>query len=283
MTWILFLATLVGGALLGLDVAIPSVLMGLGIAIDVMLATIAKFRDDDLSFKNWTLPIMATHIGFPAIGYYGFWGMSQAWPWLHPVLGIVGALFVFLFIYEVAGEWIGYKPRVGISSGAAWLVSKISGIDFDENSGRRMVAILAVSWDALWSGPAKSEAIGPDWTTSDIGWSFMVAGLVVAFAAQLSLKIALRMREHRFSNAEKMTLWSMSGKYLETSVIGGFGVLSLFQGLGITDSIWLSMGVSMVLMLMVFIIFGRDILRNTFEETYEVLGEYPVADEEEAP
>jgi hypothetical protein len=271
MTWILFLLTIVASSLLGLNVAIPSVLMGLGIAIDVMLATISKFRDSDLSFKNWTLPIMVTHIGFPALGYYGFYGMSQTWPWLSPALGIIGAVFVFLFIYEVAGEWIGYEPIIGISEKFGNLFG------FKEDDARRFVAIMAVSWDALWSGPAKSEAIGPDWTSSDIGWSFVIAGLVVAFAAQLSLKIALRMREQNFNDVERMALWSVAGKFFESSVIGGFGVLSLLQGLRVSDSIAVSLGISMTVMVVIFSVFMKRIVKNTFEETREaVTGELVV-------
>lgn len=64
----------------GPELAIPSQLMGLGIAIDVILATLAKYRDKDLGFWNWTFLIMCTHIGLPALGYYGFWGLSQTYP-----------------------------------------------------------------------------------------------------------------------------------------------------------------------------------------------------------
>ncbi|HMO77809.1 MAG TPA: hypothetical protein PKA42_00685 [Candidatus Paceibacterota bacterium] len=199
ITLMLVAVTMVGSALLGLDVAIPSTLMGVGIAIDVMLATVSKFRDDDLSFRNWTLPIMATHIGFPAIGYYGFWGLSQAYPALNPILGIVGALFVLLFLYEVAGEWIGYEPKFGISES----IGKLFG--FEENDARRLVAIMAVSWDALWSGPAKAaQAVTGGWTDSEVGWSFIIAGLVVAIAAQMSLRLALWMRKVKFNDATKM-------------------------------------------------------------------------------
>ena len=108
MATILIFLTLVASWLLGFDVASPSILMGVGIAIDVMLATISKFRDDDLSFKNWTLPIMATHIGFPAVGYYGFWGATQAWPWLGPTFGIIGAVFVVLIHSAAAIHYVSF-------------------------------------------------------------------------------------------------------------------------------------------------------------------------------
>lgn len=51
---------------------IPSILMGFGIAMDVFIATISKFQDKNLSWKTWTLPVTATHVLFPAFGYYLF-------------------------------------------------------------------------------------------------------------------------------------------------------------------------------------------------------------------
>lgn len=262
ITLMLLLVTVIANLLLGLDVAIPSDLMGLGIAIDVMLATVAKFRDSDLSFKNWTLPIMATHIGLPAIGYYGFWGLSQAFPLLSPALGILGALFVLLFLYEVVGDWVGYEPKFGISKWFGGLFG------FKEGDARRIVAIMAVSWDALWSGPAKAaQAVTGGWTDSEVGWSFLIAGLVVATAAQLSLNIAMRLRRQRFNDAVKMTRVSMAGMYAETSVIGGFGVLSFLQGMGISDDIYHSIGIAAVIMGLVFLVFYRRIHSNTLAES----------------
>lgn len=266
ITFLILLATFVGSFALGVDVAIPSNLMGLGIAIDVMLATIAKFRDNDLSFRNWTLPIMATHILFPAVGYYGFWGLSQAYPTLSPVLGIIGALFVLLFIYEVAGDWIGYKPIFGISESIGKLVG------FKEDDARRIVAIMAVSWDALWSGPAKAaQAITGGWTDSEVGWSFLIAGLVVAAAAQLSLSLALRMRRVKFSDASKMASYTMVGMYAESSVIGGFGVLSFLQGMAISNNIYYSIGIAAIIMATVFICFYTDIRWNALNEAEEAI------------
>jgi hypothetical protein len=266
MATILIFLTLVASWLLGFNVAFPSILMGVGIAIDVMLATIAKFRDDDLSFKNWTLPIMATHIGFPAIGYYGFWGATQAWPWLGPTFGIIGAVFVVLFIYEVFSDWIGHEPIFGISA----FVGGLFG--FEEDDARRMVAIMAVSWDALWSGPAKAaQATTGGWTDFEVACSFGIAGLVVAAAAQLSLKIALRLRQRKFDDASKMSSYSMVGMFAETSVIGGFGVLSLSQGLGASDNIYHAIGVAAVGMGLLFLVFFKRIRASTLDEAEEAI------------
>lgn len=59
---------------------LPSILMGLGIAIDVIIATVVQFRDRGMTMKNWTLPVTATHILFPAAGYYGWWLMGEVAP-----------------------------------------------------------------------------------------------------------------------------------------------------------------------------------------------------------
>ena len=171
----------------------PCMLMGIGIAIDVTLATLAKFQDGDLSFRNWTLPIMATHIGFPAVGYYLFWGLSQAFPAFEMALGIFGFMLVFLFVYEVVCNSAGLKPIFGLSS----FVSNLFGLD--EDSTKRSIAILAVSWDALWSGPAKAaQALAGGWSDNEVMFSFLVAGVTVAVVAQLALYAAHRLRAINF-------------------------------------------------------------------------------------
>ena len=257
---------IIANLIFGIDVGLPSILMGFGIAIDVMLATVSKFQDSDLSFKNWTLPIMATHIGLPAIGYYGFWGLSQAFPWLGPVFGGGGALFVALFIYEVFSDWIGHEPIFGISA----FIGSLFG--FEEGDARRLVAIMAVSWDALWSGPAKAaQALFGNWSDLEVGVSFLIAGLVVAAAAQLSLRLALQLRRRKFHDASKMSNYSMVGMFAETSVIGGFGILSLSQGLNIGLNLGQSVAIASAVMGVLFLTFLKNIRANTLEEAEEAI------------
>ncbi|HEY0964523.1 MAG TPA: hypothetical protein VGE31_01875, partial [Candidatus Paceibacterota bacterium] len=161
---------------------LPASLMGVGIAIDVTIATVSKFRDRELSARNWTLPITATHILFPAIGYYLFWGLAETFPGTRLVLGLVGFLLVTAFIYEVVCEATDTKPIFGIS---AW-IGDLFG--FHPDDSRRFVAILAVSWDALWSGPAKSaQAEASGWSAFEVSLSFFIAGAVVAGIAQGAL------------------------------------------------------------------------------------------------
>jgi hypothetical protein len=245
-------------------------LMGFGIAIDVALATVSKFHDRELSWKNWTLPIMATHIAFPAIGYYLFWGLGKEFAAISSLLGIIGFLFVLAFVYEVVCEAVGKEPIFGISE---WM-SKRMGLQ--ENDTRRFIAILAVSWDALWSGPAKAaQAVAGSWGTKEVIFSFPVAGLTVALIAQISLGAAWLLRQKKFKSVERMAEWFVWGKYVELSVIGGFGILSLWQALTGEGNIYLSVVVAGIILLVVWATFSQKIVNSSFEEAQEAIGEVP--------
>jgi len=242
---------------------IPSVLMGFGIAIDVGLATVTKFRDQDMGWKNWTLPIIGTHILFPAAGYYLFWGLGRKFEMITPVLGVAGFFFVLAFVYEVVCETIGKEPIFAISG---WL-SGVMGLR--ENDSRRIIAILAVSWDALWSGPAKAaQALAGNWTTSEVFLSFPLAGVTVAAVAQIALLIAWTLQKKKFESAKQMAISIAWGKYLELSVIGGFGVLSLLQG---TGNIYWSVLVAAAILKIVWTVFRRQISESSYREALEAV------------
>ncbi len=245
---------------------LPSILMGLGIAIDVALATTSQFRNQSLGFKTWTLPIMATHIGFPAIGYYLFWGLGEAVPFLSIVLGILGFILVALFVYEVICESIGVEPIFGIST---WIAG-VFGLE--EGDSRRFIAILAVSWDALWSGPAKAaQAAAGNWTTTEVFLSFLVAGVVVAIVAQVSLWVALWLRRRKFKNAVTMARTFFYAKQAELSVIGGFGVLSLWQGVLGNGNLYYSIALAFIVIFVIFSVLRRRLMRNELGEAREAV------------
>jgi hypothetical protein len=154
---------------------------------------------------------------------------------MHPILGSIGFVLVAFFIYEVICKSAGMKPIFGIS---AWLSSLIN---LNENDTRRIITILAVSWDALWCGPANAAQIkAGHWNNFEVFGSFIIVGLVVAMVAQVALISAFLLKEKKFSDVKQMVRWGFNGKIVELSVIGGFGVLSLLSGFGISENIWLS-------------------------------------------
>jgi hypothetical protein len=236
---------------------IPSILMGIGVAIDVALATLAKFQDDSLSWRNWTFPVTFTHVLFPAFGYFLFWFLDGAFPLAHSALGIIGFLLVFLFLYEVIMESLGKEASFGLS---AW-ISKSIGLS--PTDARTFVAILAVSWDALWSGPAKAaQASAGNWNGIEVILSFIIAGVVVATVAETSLALATRLRRKQYKNRAQLALYSIIGKYFELSVIGGFGVLSLWNGFSTDSSLYITILISALLLLIIFSINFKTLLKQ---------------------
>jgi len=230
--------------------------MGLGIAFDVAVATVARFRNEAQTWKSWTLPVTATHILFPAFGYYSWWFFGSVAPILLTPLGLLAAVIVGLFLYEAFCDWINEKPVFALSSLTDALLP-------DTTAGQQagIIVIAAVSMDALFSGPAKAaQAEVAGWTGMEIAISFLVAGAVVAIVAQMALMVANWLRGIKFTNLKTLAYWCLGGKYLEAAVIGGFGVLSLWSGV----SFWLgganlemAIAIAGGLFAMLFFIFRR--------------------------
>lgn len=252
---------------------LPSILMGVGIAIDVAIATIVMFRDEKLSFRSWTLPIMSTHILFPGIGYYLVWGLGVAFTPLQVILGFAGAVLVALFLYEATTEWRGQEPIFAISD---WMGKKFDG----RGLAWLTPAILAVSWDALWSGPAKA-AQATHWGTAEVLVSFLVAGVVVAVVAQIALAVALGLRHINFASAHKLAAFNLTGKFAEVSVIGGFGILALWNGLvpflgqEYEPDLYIAIAIAGAMTFVLFTSALGELWGTELEEAYQAIGEMP--------
>lgn len=245
---------------------LPSILMGGGIAIDVTIATLAMFMVAGLSAKSWTLPITATHVIFPAFGYYLFWGLSESVPILSSILGLIGFLLVALFIYEVLCESVGAEPIFGIS---AWIGGVLK---LDEEDSRLFVRVLAVSWDALWSGPAKAaQADAGYWTVTEVILSFLVAGMTVAIIAQLALYTARFLKRRKFDSRSQMATWFVWGKWVELSVIGGFGILSLSHGLTGNGNLYVSIGFATGFLGVVMLSLRYELYANALADAHEAM------------
>ena len=245
---------------------IPSILMGLGVAIDVFIATVVKFKDESLSWKSWTLPVTITHIAFPAIGYFLFYNLATAFPYAQTILGIIGFVLVTLFVYEVVCEASGLTPVFGISKTIG------SIFNFGETEAKLFLAVLAVSWDALWSGPAKAaQATAGNWNDYQVVLSFAIAGLVVALMAELALTISKRLRRKEFSNPYTLARSNIIGKYFELSVIGGFGVLSLWQAFNSEATLYQSISIAALILIVVFVLLRKPLKQTQLEEAREAI------------
>jgi hypothetical protein len=235
---------------------VPSILMGLGIAIDVAIATISRFSDQSMTFRNWTLPVAIAHILLPAFGYYGWWFLGQQFNELALILGLIAFTMIAIFIYEEFCDWIDTVPLLSLEPLTDWALKKIGS----ESKGR-LVIIMAVSMDALWSGPAKAaQAESGQWSAFEVFTSFFIAGIVVALVSEISLLIALRLRGISFGNNKRLAIYLVGGKYLEATILFSFGLLSLWNAF----AIWIGLGTlsqcifaSGVFMLVVWITFWK--------------------------
>jgi len=243
-----------------LGFTLSCLLMGAGIAVDVALMTVSKFRDTSLSFRNWTLPITATHIVFPLVGYFLFWRIAEAFPETELWLGVAGFTLVALLIYEVLSEAADHQPFFSITD----YIAGIFGLRKDNS--KRLVVILAVSWDALLSGPAISaQALADDWSTNEVLISFLFVGVVVATITETALRTALQLQRIKFHDAFLMARFNLAGKFLWLADVGGFGVLSLWHGLFHDGSLYWSISVSGGGLSLAFFFLRRKLMAKELE------------------
>lgn len=247
----------------------PSTIMGLGIAVDVAIATVARFRDRSMTFKNWTLPVSLAHIVLPAFGYYSWWYLGHEFQGLAFILGLVAFSMITVFIYESICEWADLPVRLSLAPLTDWIFQRLE----DDSKGKYIV-ILAVSLDALWSGPAKAaQAQSAHWTPMEVFVSFFIAGAVVAMVAELALLLAYKLRSVNFSNSNSLARYLVIGKYAEATVLFSFGLLSLWNafaywiGLG---NLTYSMVVSAALMLIVWTAIWNRLFSTQATELQEV-------------
>lgn len=189
-----------------------SILLGLGIAIDVGLASLAAghLLNDGKRRRFWIAAVTTTHVLFPMIGYYGF---AAAYVYLPGFELVLGLLSVGLVGYFLISEFIELSSTA--EDGDDTLV------------GLSWALVLAVSWDALWSGPAKSaQAI--NWSSLEIFFSFLIAGLVVAAVATVMTLVssAFRARLGRMKDLKHAATTEVVALWVEFSVIGYFAFLA---------------------------------------------------------
>ncbi|MEW6993498.1 hypothetical protein AADZ84_04405 [Colwelliaceae bacterium MEBiC 14330] len=191
------------------DFILASLLMGLGIGLDVAIATVARAGQLQ-TFKTaalWVAGVSLTHTLFPMFGYLLTHLSVQVNPQITPLIGIIA--FVCIFVYLKAE------------------LSELAQPTTEQNHSQILITlglILAVSWDALWSGPAKSaQVIG--WPELLVWGSFIFVGAMVSTLAIMSLKLSrLFIRV-----AEKNHHLSWLSSWVQYGVIGYFGLLALFR------------------------------------------------------
>lgn len=194
-----------------IDFIAACVVMGLGIGTDVALATMLRAKQL-MSVRKalfWIMGVSLTHTLFPMIGYLLTYFSIQLAPMVTPLVGLLAFLCIAHFLWHELKE-----------------VNQPNGNDESRQLMVSLTLILAVSWDALWSGPAKSAQV-VDWSTAMIWGSFVLVGVMVLVTAVTSWLLGgwLLKRQQRIDIplATPIALW------LQYSIIGYFGLLALLR------------------------------------------------------
>lgn len=230
--------------------------MGFGVAIDVMVATLASYREFG-SRKDawiWASRNALTHTVFPVLGIAAAYGLEAAFPVLKMVIGIIAFVLVVKFLGEEIAGCAGYGSE-----------------DEEEPKGMGWAAVIAVSVDALMSGPAKA-AQAEGWDLNALLWSFPIVGLVVGLHAFTAAEVAafLKRRSERGTDVSPQNLArvEIGGLFIETAVIGYFGWLALDHGIGMNLPWYAVAGVSLAVTITTFTALGRRMwINNTTENT----------------
>lgn len=195
------------------DFAFACALMGIGIGTDVALATLARANQlkSTKTILIWVIGVSLTHTLFPMLGYLMTYFSVQILPILTPVVGVVAAICIF---------WFLYNEITALGEGT-------SAVDNSTDNQRFLISlglILAVSWDALWSGPAKSaQVIG--WPELLVWVSFILVGIAVSMLA-ISSVVFSRVLEPILLKKKRMHLGLL---WLQYSVIAYFGYLAILR------------------------------------------------------
>jgi len=186
-----------------------SVVFGSGLAIDLFILTIASFNDKKMSFLNWTIPLVFTHITFPLASLFLLWMFKDLN--INFYLGIIGFIGIAVFLYLEFLEILEEDSEEETNKSQFW-------------------KILAVSWDALLCGPAYVN-LTENWTTSETIISVIIFGSIVLITSTVALfltKILIKKLEEKEKDGDLKT-FEFIGNWLIFSVIGSFGLMSLWH------------------------------------------------------
>lgn len=188
--------------------------MGLGIGADVGIATALQAGQLKQQRKAcfWLVGVTLTHTLFPMFGYLLTYFSVQKMPMLTPVMGLLAFSLIAYFLRQ---EYINLKQPADDSVSAHAILS--------------WALILTVSWDALWSGPAKSaQVIG--WSPWLIWSSFVLVGMVVALCGLFGLYVGRKIHSAKICSAKSSSVrYFTLGQWLQYSVIGYFAWLALLR------------------------------------------------------
>jgi len=197
--------------------------MAIGIGIDAAIATslqARKLKTNKHAF-TWILGVSLTHTLFPLFGYIGSYISIQSLPILTPFIGIIAFSLIAYFLW---GEF--QQLFIDDTNDHTLPSTATQSHERDESVLISLGLILAVSWDALWSGPAKSAQVD-HWPEIAIWSSFILVGLIISLLTSISLFVS-RLTKLQDFVSEYASL-KLLAYWLQYSVIAYFAWLALLR------------------------------------------------------
>lgn len=240
--------------------------LGATLAIDVAIVTISHFRDEHASFLNWTVPVASIHFVLLATFHSIFWSVAKTSVALLPFVGVAAFILVMSLVQEVVLQTIGKEPLFSLTGGVK------NFFNLDDHSSKRFIVMLAISLDAPASSPVISTlAKSRHWSLPQMCLFLLLAGIAVAVVTQTALTVARLLRKRRFHAAEQMARWFVWAKFVELSVIGGFGIASPWESIWGDSSLFKSIFVMASIIGFIWIIYRGVIFQNELKNANEAI------------
>mgnify|MGYP001046131015 FL=1 len=184
-----------------LEYLFACLVMGTAIGMDLAIVSALYSRQLNCIKQRtiWVSGVVGTHTVLPMCGYLlSFYGIKWL-PAIAPILGVIAFAFIAYYLYQEMFS----NPNEGseLHHAISWSL------------------IFAVSWDALWSGPAKSAQV-LEWQPVFVWTSFLVVGGLVYVFTLLGLRLG-----KKFGQRES----PMALQWVQYSAIAYFGLLALFS------------------------------------------------------
>lgn len=191
--------------------------VGLGIALDAMVATLGRYRrfDRGLDAVTWAAAIGATHWLFPLVGFMGGWYAVKLTEQAATIYFFGGCVMLWFTISVLRGAMDTESDETGSALGF-W------------------VAVWTVSIDAIVSGPGKTAAT-EGWTEAELWVSFPLVGVVV-FALVLASAYPAILLRRRWAARETAHAPRLAAFYAMAS-LGEIAIFSFFALLAFVQSL----------------------------------------------
>ena len=266
-----------------------SVLMAIGIGMDVAIVTVS--RAASLQCRRlavvWVVGVTLTHTLLPMFGYLFTYYSIKLHPFFTPAVGLMASgLILFYLVTELKAYSSSVDDELSTEPQESWGVNPQGSTGQMPTFSRQQLfgtvgLIIAVSWDALWSGPAKSAQV-TDWPEYWVWSSFVVVGFIISLLSVAALKLGYSIYKVMInkslisscSNAEvsksigglngQSTLHKLSmGRFItaliQFGVIGYFGLLAVTTyTFGVVIPWWLLLQLSFTCVMVALLIVGNQ-------------------------